>query len=70
MIINITQHCTLRCEHCMQCAGPERNECMSRETLRKAAIYAQRIDWLLSGDDDEKSLKERLEEELKELEEQ
>ena len=43
---------------------------MSRETLRKAAIYAQRIDWLLSGDDDEKSLKERLEEELKELEEQ
>ena len=40
------------------------------KTLRKAAIYAQRIDWLLSGDDDEKSLKERLEEELKELEEQ
>ncbi len=38
--------------------------------LRKAAIYAQRIDWLLSGDDDEKSLKERLEEELKELEDE
>lgn len=36
--------------------------------LRKAAIYANRIDWLLSGDDGEDSLKERLEEELKELE--
>lgn len=38
--------------------------------LRKAAIYAQRIDWFLSGDDGEDNLKERLEEELKELEEQ
>ena len=38
--------------------------------LRKAAIYAQRIDWLLSGDDGEDNLKERLEKELKELEEQ
>ena len=38
------------------------------KTLRKAAIYAQRIDWLLSGDDGEESLKERLEEELKKLE--
>lgn len=38
--------------------------------LRKAAIYAQRIDWLLSGDDGEESLKERLEEELKKLEEE
>lgn len=38
--------------------------------LRKAAIYANRIDWLLSGDDGEESLKERLEEELKKLEEQ
>lgn len=38
--------------------------------LRKAAIYANRIDWLLSGDDGEKSLKERLEEELKELEDE
>ena len=35
--------------------------------LRKASVYAQRIDWLLSGDDVEESLKERLEEELKEL---
>ena len=38
--------------------------------LRKAAIYANRIDWLLSGDDGEDNLKERLKEELKELEEQ
>ena len=38
--------------------------------LRKAAIYAQRIDWFLSGDDGEDNLKERLEKELKELEEQ
>jgi hypothetical protein len=38
--------------------------------LRKAAIYANRIDWLLSGDDGEESLKERLEEELKKLEEE
>lgn len=38
--------------------------------LRKAAIYANRIDWLLSGDDGEDNLKERLKKELKELEEQ
>lgn len=38
--------------------------------LRKAAIYANRIDWLLSGDDGEDDLKERLKKELKELEEQ
>ena len=38
--------------------------------LRKAAIYANRIDWLLSGDDGEDNLKERLKKELKELEEE
>lgn len=38
--------------------------------LRKAAIYAQRIDWFLSGDDGEETLKKRLEEDLKKLEEQ
>ena len=38
--------------------------------LRKAAIYAQRIDWFLSGDDGEETLKERLEEDLKKLEEE
>lgn len=37
--------------------------------LRKAYIYAQRIDWLLSGDDGEESFHERLKEELNELEE-
>ena len=34
------------------------------DALRKAAIYAQRIDWLLSGDDGEESFLERLKEEL------
>ena len=37
--------------------------------LRQAEVYAQRIDWLLSGDDGEESFHKRLEEELKELEE-
>ncbi len=40
------------------------------KALRKAVIYADRIDWFLSGDDGEESLKERLEEELKKLEEE
>lgn len=35
--------------------------------LKVAAIYAQRIDWLLSGDDGEESFKRRLKEELDEL---
>jgi uncharacterized protein with ATP-grasp and redox domains len=35
--------------------------------LRLAAIYAQRIDWLLSGDDSEESFHTRLEEEYNEL---
>jgi hypothetical protein len=34
------------------------------DILRKAAIYAQRIDWLLSGDDGEESFLRRLKEEL------
>lgn len=38
--------------------------------LRKAAIYAQRIDWLVSDDDGPDSFRERLAEELKELEEE
>jgi hypothetical protein len=33
--------------------------------LRIAAIYAQRVDWFLSGDDGEESFLERLDEELK-----
>lgn len=32
--------------------------------LRQAATYAQRIDWLVSGDDGEDSFHERLKEEL------
>ncbi len=35
--------------------------------LRKAFIYAQRIDWLVSGDDGEDSFHERLQQELGEL---
>lgn len=35
--------------------------------LKTAAIYAHRIDWLLSGDDGEESFKERLKEDLAEL---
>lgn len=38
------------------------------KALRIAHIYAQRIDWYLSGDDDEESLIRRLDKELKELE--
>lgn len=34
------------------------------EALRKAYIYAQRIDWLLSGDDGEESFHQRLKEDL------
>jgi hypothetical protein len=38
--------------------------------LRKAFIYAQRIDWFLSADDSESDFHERLAEELKILERQ
>jgi hypothetical protein len=37
------------------------------DILRKAQIYAQRIDYLISGDDGEESFRERLKEELDEL---
>lgn len=37
------------------------------DILRRAYVYAQRIDWLLSGDDSEESFHERLKEELNEL---
>lgn len=36
--------------------------------LDKAFIYAQRIDWLLSGDDGENTFHERLKEELARME--
>lgn len=35
------------------------------EILQKAKVYAQRIEWLLSGDDSEESFHKRLEEDLK-----
>ncbi len=35
--------------------------------LRIAQVYAQRIDWLLSGDDGEETFLERLDEDLDEL---
>ena len=35
--------------------------------LRKAAIYAQRVDWLISGDDGEDSFHKRLKEDLEKL---
>jgi hypothetical protein len=37
------------------------------QLLRQAYVYAQRIDWLLSGDDGEDSFRERLKEDLDKL---
>jgi len=37
------------------------------DILRKAQIYAQRIDWLISGDDGEESFHRRLKEDLDKL---
>lgn len=37
------------------------------DILRKAEIYAQRIDWLVSGDDGEESFLKRLKEDLDKL---
>lgn len=39
-------------------------------TLKRAAVYGQRIDWLLSGDDGEESFHRRLKEDFKQLEEE
>ena len=38
------------------------------DLLRKAQVYAQRIDWLCAGDDGEETFHKRLEEDLKSLE--
>lgn len=38
--------------------------------LKRAYVYAQRIDWLVSGDDGENSFLKRLEHDLKQLEQQ
>ena len=37
------------------------------EFLRLSQVYAQRIDWLVSGDDGEASLKQRLRDDLRVL---
>ena len=39
------------------------------KALKIAHIYAQRVDWYLSGDDGEESFLSRLEQELKDVEE-
>lgn len=36
--------------------------------LRQAEVYAQRVDWLLSGDDGEESFMERLKDDLESIE--
>lgn len=38
------------------------------DILKKAFVYSQRIDWLLSGDDSEEAFHERLEEDLGKIE--
>ena len=50
--------------------GPETIEefKIGLEYLRKAAIYTQRIDWLVSGDDGEDTFHDRLQKELKKVE--
>ncbi len=37
------------------------------KSLRKAAVYAQRVDWLLSGDDSEETFMQRLFTDLKDV---
>ena len=53
------------------CFSPETIEKFKEaySKLQEAYIYAQRIDWLLSGDDGEETFHERLKEDLEELEE-
>lgn len=41
----------------------------AKKKLKEAYIYAQRIDWYLSGDDGEESLHRRLKEDLEKLKE-
>ena len=40
----------------------------ARDTLKRAAIMAQRVDWLVSGDDGEQTFHQRWKEELKQYE--
>ena len=39
----------------------------AQNILRKAVVYAQRIDWLVSGDDSEDTFHKRLKDELEKL---
>lgn len=41
MIISITQHCNLKCPHCMQNASPVRQQFMSEETFERAVDLAK-----------------------------
>ena len=52
------------------CFSPETIEKFKEgyKKLKEAYIYAQRIDWLLSGDDGEETFHKRLKEDLDELE--
>ena len=43
---------------------------VSSTMLKKAQIYMQRLDWLLSGDDGPESFLKRIDEDLKELEDE
>ena len=43
MIINVIQHCSLCCPHCMQNAGPYRSEMMDMDTFCKAMEFAEKI---------------------------
>lgn len=49
--------------------SPETIETMKKmlDTIKRSKIYLQRIEWLLSGDDDESDLIERTKEDLKEV---
>ena len=38
--------------------------------IRKAYVYAQRVDWMLSGDDGEDTMQTRLKEELDEVQQE
>ena len=40
---------------------------IAANTIKKAQIYMQRIDWLLSGDDGEEAFLKRIDENLKDL---
>lgn len=41
MVISITQHCNLKCPHCMQNASPERQQFMSEEVFDRAIDLAK-----------------------------